>query len=153
MTGQCDIIVDDDALIEQYLGRAYRGRRFLRYRELEEIGLCDNRAVIDFWVARGVFPRPIRLGGPSGKGLHWLAIEIAQMVAQRIAERDRSANEEDPEATRRSGSFQFQHSKNGRGETGPAANPSPGEEPESRHKAASCLPQCTALSKAIEAAS
>jgi predicted DNA-binding transcriptional regulator AlpA len=84
MESQLDI---DDALIAQFLGTQYRGRRYLRYHELEALGLVDNRASLKNWMDAGVFPRGIKIPGSFGKTLVWLASEVAQLVAQRVAER------------------------------------------------------------------
>lgn len=85
MQSQLDI---DDALIAQFLGSKYLGRRYLRYAELEGLGLVDNRASLKLWMDDGAFPRAIKISGPYGKTLVWLAIEVAQLIAQRVAERD-----------------------------------------------------------------
>jgi hypothetical protein len=88
MQTQLDI---DDALIVRFLGSRHLGRRYLRYHELEALGLCDNRASLKVWMYAGAFPRGIKIPGPYGKTLVWLAIEVAQLVAQRVAERDASS--------------------------------------------------------------
>jgi len=84
----------DDALIAQFLGSRYLGRRYLRYAELEALGLVDNRASLKNWMDSGGFPRGIKIPGPYGKTLVWLAIEVAQLIAQRVAERDASPDNE-----------------------------------------------------------
>jgi predicted DNA-binding transcriptional regulator AlpA len=86
MQSQFDI--DDDALIAQFLGRQYVGRRYLRYAELEALGLCDNRSSLKNWMDAGGFPRAIRIPGRTGKTLVWHAAEVAQLIAQRVRERD-----------------------------------------------------------------
>jgi predicted DNA-binding transcriptional regulator AlpA len=91
MQSQLDI---DDALIARFLGSKYLGRRYLRYAELEALGLVDNRASLKLWVDAGAFPRGIKIPGPYGKTLVWLAVEVAQLVAQRVAERDASTDNE-----------------------------------------------------------
>ena len=78
----------DDALIERHLGTRYLGRRYISFAELIALGVVDNRATLTLWVEAGVFPRPIKLAGPTGKSLRWVAIEIAQLIATRCAERD-----------------------------------------------------------------
>jgi hypothetical protein len=78
----------DDALIAQFLGSRYLGRRYLRYAELEQLGLVDNRGSLKLWMDAGAFPRGIRIPGPAGKTLVWIAVEVARLVAQRVAERD-----------------------------------------------------------------
>jgi len=85
MQSQLDL---DDALIARFLGSRYLGRRYLRYAELEELGLCDNRGSLENWMRAGAFPRGIRIPGPCGKTLVWHAVEVARLVAQRVAERD-----------------------------------------------------------------
>jgi predicted DNA-binding transcriptional regulator AlpA len=91
MQSQLDV---DEALIAQFLGPRYRGRRFLRYAELEELGLVDNRSSLALWMSTGAFPRGIKIPGRTGKTLVWLAVEIAQLVAQRVHERDASSESE-----------------------------------------------------------
>jgi hypothetical protein len=88
-------ILDDDALIAQFLGPKYIGRRYLRYAELEALGLCDNRASLKLWMDAGAFPRGIKIPGPYGKTLVWFAVEVVRLIAQRMRERDESptANE------------------------------------------------------------
>ena len=92
MQSQHDI---DDALIAQFLGRQFLGRRFLRYAELEELGLIDNRATLRLWMGAGAFPRGIKIPGPYGKTLVWSTVEVARLIAQRIAERDASSENEE----------------------------------------------------------
>jgi hypothetical protein len=88
MQSQADI---DDGLIARFLGSKYLGRRYLRYAELEALGLVDNRGSLKFWMDGGKFPRAIKISGPYGKTLVWLAIEVARLIAQRVAERDASS--------------------------------------------------------------
>ena len=85
MQSQLDI---DDALIAQFLGRQYIGRRYLRYAEIEALGLCDNRGSLQNWIDAGGFPRGIRIPGPAGKTLVWHAVEVARLIAQRVRERE-----------------------------------------------------------------
>jgi hypothetical protein len=56
MQSQVDI---DDALIAQFLGSRYLGRRYLRYAELEALGLVDNRATLKLWMDAGGFPHQV----------------------------------------------------------------------------------------------
>jgi hypothetical protein len=86
-----DIATDSDALIEQHLGRTYAGRRFLRYAELEALGLVDNRGTLENWMAAGAFPLALRIPGKYGKVLVWSAVEVAALIARRFRERDGSA--------------------------------------------------------------
>jgi hypothetical protein len=97
----------DDALIEQFLGPRYAGRRFLRYSELAELGLVDNRATLKLWIDAGAFPRGIKIPGPYGKTLVWQAVELARLIAQRVAERDASPENEKgaPATTERPSDF------------------------------------------------
>ena len=81
MQSQLDV---DDALIAQFLGPRYLGRRYLRYAELEALGLCDNRASLKNWMDAGGFPRGIKIPGPYGKTLVWHAVEVARLIAQRV---------------------------------------------------------------------
>jgi hypothetical protein len=98
MQSQLDL---DDALIAQFLGSRYLGRRYLRYAELEALGLVDNRASLKLWMDADAFPRGIRIPGRHGKTLVWSAAEVARLIAQRTAERDASPNEEGAPATER----------------------------------------------------
>jgi predicted DNA-binding transcriptional regulator AlpA len=91
MESQLDL---DDALIAQFLGSRYLGRRYLRYGELEQLGLVDNRSSLAVWMNAGAFPRGIKIPGPAGKTLVWLAAEVARLIAQRVAERDASPDNE-----------------------------------------------------------
>ena len=84
MENQCD----SDALIERFLGSRYLGRRYLRYAELEALGICDNRGSLVNWMRAGGFPRGIKIPGSTGKTLVWDALEVAQHIAQRCAERE-----------------------------------------------------------------
>ena len=88
MQTQADI---DDALIAQFLGTRYLGRRYLRYAELEQIGICDNRASLENWIKAGGFPAGIKIPSRYGKTLVWHAVEVARHIAQRVAERDASS--------------------------------------------------------------
>jgi predicted DNA-binding transcriptional regulator AlpA len=92
----------DDALIAQFLGSRYLGRRYLRYVELEALGLVDNRATLKLWMDAGAFPRGIKIAGPSGRTLVWSVPEIVQVLAERVAERDASPeNDQGAPATER----------------------------------------------------
>jgi predicted DNA-binding transcriptional regulator AlpA len=96
-------LLDDDAAIAQFLGNAYRGRRFLRYAELEALGLVDNRGSLQNWIDAGAFPRAVRIPGKYGKVLVWSAAEVAQLIARRFRERDEHPTEKEtgnPEAAR-----------------------------------------------------
>jgi hypothetical protein len=84
MENQCD----SDALIARFLGSRYLGRRYLRYAELEALGICDNRGSLVNWMRAGGFPRGIKIPGSTGKTLVWDALEVAQHIAQRCAERE-----------------------------------------------------------------
>jgi hypothetical protein len=87
MQSQLDV---DDALIAQFLGPRYRGRRFLRFAELVDLGVVDNRVSLKNWIAAGAFPAGVKIPGSAGKTLVWMAIEVARHIAQRVAERDAS---------------------------------------------------------------
>ena len=84
----------DDALIEQFLGTRYIGRRYVRFSELIDLGVVDNRATLTLWIEAGTFPRPIKLAGPTGKSLRWVAVEVARLIATRCAERDQNETTE-----------------------------------------------------------
>jgi|SRR6516225_1922280 hypothetical protein len=85
MQTPCD---SDDALIARFLGSRYLGRRYLRYAELEALGICDNRASLEKWIGAGGFPRSLKIPSRYGKTLVWDALEVAQHIAQRVAARD-----------------------------------------------------------------
>jgi hypothetical protein len=82
---------DLEALAAEFLGPRYAGRCFLRYAELQELGLVDNRATLNLWIGKGVFPRGLKIPGPYGKTLVWHVPELVRLLAQRFAERDREA--------------------------------------------------------------
>jgi hypothetical protein len=84
----------DDALIAEFLGSRFLGRRYLRYAELEQLGLVDNRSSLKLWMDAGAFPRGIKIPGPYGKTLVWQAAEVARLIAQRVRERDSSPSPE-----------------------------------------------------------
>jgi predicted DNA-binding transcriptional regulator AlpA len=84
----------DNQLIARFLGPKYLGRRYLKYSEIVDLGLADNRAVLQKWMAAGVFPRCLKLAGPRGRSLRWLASEVAALIAERVAERDGSSSTE-----------------------------------------------------------
>jgi predicted DNA-binding transcriptional regulator AlpA len=88
-----------EAIAAEFLGPRYAGRRFLRYRELEELGLVDNRATLELWIDKGAFPRGLKIPGPYGKTLVWAVSEIARLVAQRVRERDDPSAEAETETT------------------------------------------------------
>lgn len=69
------------------LGPKYSGRRFLRYAELVDLGIVNNRGTLSYWIERGAFPAGIRIGGRSGRTLVWSVDEIVAVLAQRVAER------------------------------------------------------------------
>jgi hypothetical protein len=87
MDAQCD---SHDALIARFLGSRYLGRRYLRYAELEALGIVDCRDSLNNWMRAGGFPRSIKIPSRYGKTLVWMAVEVAQHLAQRVAERDLS---------------------------------------------------------------
>ena len=103
---------DSDALIERYLGSRYLGRRYMRYAELEALGICDNRGSLVNWIAAGGFPRGIKIPSRYGKTLVWDALEVAQHIAQRCAERELASPDNDEGAPMRERPSDF--------ETGPA---------------------------------
>jgi predicted DNA-binding transcriptional regulator AlpA len=78
-----NIMLESDA--ENFLGPAFRGRRFLRVNELIEIGLIPNRQTLSAWVAEGRFPRPLYMGPRVPL---FAVSEIAATLAQRAAERE-----------------------------------------------------------------
>jgi predicted DNA-binding transcriptional regulator AlpA len=87
MQASCD---SDDALIARFLGSRYLGRRYLRYSELEALGIVDDRSTLVSWMRAGGFPRSLKIPSRYGKTLVWDALEVAQHIAQRVAARDLS---------------------------------------------------------------
>jgi predicted DNA-binding transcriptional regulator AlpA len=85
MQTQCD---SDDALIARYLGSRYLGRRYLRYSELEALGIVDDRSTLVNWMRAGGFPRSLKIPSRYGKTLVWMAAEVAQHIADRVAARE-----------------------------------------------------------------
>jgi predicted DNA-binding transcriptional regulator AlpA len=80
--------IDDDALIARFLGPQFLGRRYLRYAELQALGLVDNRTSLSNWMNAGAFPRALKIPGRAGKTLVWQATEIARHIALRVQEAD-----------------------------------------------------------------
>ena len=74
-------------LIAKFLGPRYAGRRYLRYGELEELGIVGNRATLKLWIDAGAFPPGIRIAGPYGRTLVWSVPEIVHVLAARADER------------------------------------------------------------------
>jgi hypothetical protein len=77
----------NEALIFNYFGPKYAGRRYLRYAELVDIGVINNRGTLKNMIKRGEFPAGIRNGGPSGRCLCWDVTEIVPVLIARAAER------------------------------------------------------------------
>jgi hypothetical protein len=64
------------------------------------IGVVGNRATLKSWVDAGAFPRGIKIAGPHGRTLVWSVDEVVSVLAERVAERDASPqNEESTPAT------------------------------------------------------
>ena len=63
-------------------------RRYLRYSDLQRLGVVSNRATLSYWIRNGQFPAGIRIAGPRGRTLVWSVAEIAEHLAERAAERD-----------------------------------------------------------------
>jgi hypothetical protein len=63
-------------LITEFLGPRYAGRRYLRYGELEALGIVGNRATLKLWIDAGAFPPGIRIAGPYGRTLVWSVPEV-----------------------------------------------------------------------------
>lgn len=60
--------------------------RILRQPKVEELTGLGRSAIYEY-MARGQFPRPVRL---SGKSVGWVEHEVAEWVKARIGERDNS---------------------------------------------------------------
>ena len=56
----------------------FAGRRFLRFKELHEIGIAPSRSTLERWVSEGRFPAPVRLGP---RVLVWDTEEIRNLLA------------------------------------------------------------------------
>jgi hypothetical protein len=76
---------EDD--IAKFLGPRFAGRRYLRYSELEELGIVGNRATLKLWIDAGAFPGGIKIAGPYGRTLVWSVPEVVQVLAARADER------------------------------------------------------------------
>ena len=74
-------------LITTFLGPRFAGRRYLRYGELELLGIVGNRATLKLWIDAGAFPPGIRIAGPYGRTLVWSVPEVVQVLADRADER------------------------------------------------------------------
>jgi hypothetical protein len=77
----------DEILTAELLGPRFAGRRYLRYAELVDLGVVNNRTTLEIWMARGGFPRGIRIAGPYGRTLLWSVPEVVKTLAARAAER------------------------------------------------------------------
>jgi predicted DNA-binding transcriptional regulator AlpA len=78
---------DLETLVAEFLGPRFAGRRYLRYSELEELGIVGNRATLKLWIDAGAFPRGIKIAGPYGRTLVWSVPEVVQVLAARADER------------------------------------------------------------------
>lgn len=58
--------------------------RYLRFDDLRERQIIDNRTTLARWIERGHFPKPVRLGPNS---IAWPENEIDAWEAARAAER------------------------------------------------------------------
>jgi predicted DNA-binding transcriptional regulator AlpA len=95
MEAQFDHLDAADRLIADVLGPKFIGRRYLRYSEICDLGLADSRVILTKWMDAGRFPRAIKIAGPRGRALRWVASEIAQLIDRRLTERDSSTTEKD----------------------------------------------------------
>jgi hypothetical protein len=76
----------NDDLIFNFFGPRYAGRRYLRFFELVDVGVVQNRGTLKNQIRRGEFPAGIR-GGASGRSLMWDVREIVPVLMARAAER------------------------------------------------------------------
>jgi hypothetical protein len=90
----------EELLTAKFLGKRFAGRRFLRYAELVEIALVNNRETLTRWMDAGLFPRAARIAGPTGNTLLWPVFEIVEMISARLDEREREACPSNPDDTR-----------------------------------------------------
>jgi prophage regulatory protein len=69
-------------------GRVDRARvdvlRVLRYSDLVDLGIVNNRVTLRRWISAGDFPAPLKLGANS---LAWRVTDVADWLASRAAER------------------------------------------------------------------
>ena len=72
-----------------FFGPRFCGRRYLRFAELVELGIAPNRPTLERWVARGQFPRPLRIG----RTVFWDMGEVRALLEQRAAARAPVAGE------------------------------------------------------------
>jgi predicted DNA-binding transcriptional regulator AlpA len=63
-------------------------RRFLRYADLQRLGVVSNRGTLAYWIKHGQFPAGIKIAGPRGRTLVWDVGEVSAVLAQRAAERE-----------------------------------------------------------------
>lgn len=54
--------------------------RYLRYKDLEELGICENRMSLRRWIARDLFPAPILL---SPNCVAWRSDEVNAFLESR----------------------------------------------------------------------
>jgi predicted DNA-binding transcriptional regulator AlpA len=73
--------------VTKFLGPRFAGRRFLRFGELEELGIVGNRATLKLWMDAGAFPRGIKIAGRYGRTLVWPVDEVVRLLAERASER------------------------------------------------------------------
>ena len=78
------MIIEEDAM--DAITSVFGDRRYLRYADLQRLGVVSNRGTLAYWIKHGQFPAGIRLAGPRGRTLVWSAAEIAEHL-ERAAER------------------------------------------------------------------
>jgi predicted DNA-binding transcriptional regulator AlpA len=74
-------------------GPRFEGRRYLRYFELVELGIVNNRGTLKNLIDRGAIPPPVRLGGRT---MLFDTAELAAALRQQAAERTAPADTEHP---------------------------------------------------------
>ena len=62
--------------------------KFLTWAQLHERGILPSRQHTRRLIAKGIIPKPARLGDPERGRLHWLEADIEAYIARKLAERD-----------------------------------------------------------------
>jgi predicted DNA-binding transcriptional regulator AlpA len=62
--------------------------KFLTWQQLHDRGILPSRQHTRRLIARGIIPKPYRLGDPERGRLMWLESDIENYIARKLAERD-----------------------------------------------------------------
>lgn len=66
---------------------AAQGYRFIRRPEVEAMTGLSRSTIYELLARDSGFPKPVRLSGESGRLRVWLADEVEEWLAARVAER------------------------------------------------------------------